>query len=160
MSMIRQWYNSDAFYLSSFLTFAKFWNVIDCIISFNNPNDTRAFHNISDETVMEQWCNSDRTVMPLIWALLCHFQAFEMSLMIFYPFAMHLKCDYASAGDTRPFEKNSDLTVMRQWCNSDAFDLSSVVSFLRICDVIDHFLSFCNAFEVWLCICWLHKTYC
>jgi hypothetical protein len=33
---------------------------------------------------------------------------------------MHLKCDHAFAGDTRPFENNSDQTVMRQWWNSDA----------------------------------------
>jgi hypothetical protein len=50
--------------------------------------------------------------------------------------------------------------VMEQWCNSDAFDLGSFVSFSRICNVIDHILSFCDAFEVWLCICCLHKTYC
>jgi hypothetical protein len=116
-TVMEQWYDS---YASSFLTFAKFWNVIDCIISFNNPNDTRAFHNISDETVMEQWCNSDRTVMPLIWALLCHFQAFEMSLIIFYPFTVPWVCAYWSIGETRPFKKYSDQTVMEQWCNSDA----------------------------------------
>jgi hypothetical protein len=132
-----------------------------------------------------------------------------MSLIIFYPFAMHLKHDYASAGETRPFYKNSDQTVMRQWWDIDAtvieqwclwvrlfyvifkvlrchwsyfillqciwsvimhllgpfdkngeqtFDLSKFMSLSRLWDVIDQFLSFCNALEVLLCICWWHKT--
>jgi hypothetical protein len=117
-TVMRQWCNSDAFSLSTFLTFAMFWDVIDCIISFINA--LGAFHKNSVETVMEQWCNSDRTVMPLIWALLCHFQAFEMSLIIFYPFTVPWVCAYWSIGETRPFKKYSDQTVMEQWCNSDA----------------------------------------
>jgi hypothetical protein len=59
----------------------------------------------SDETVMEQWCNSD---------------AFDLSFFTLFSFAMHLKCDYASAGETRPFYKNSDQTVMRQSWDIDA----------------------------------------
>jgi hypothetical protein len=43
-----------------------------------------------------------------------------MTLIIIYPLTMHLKCDYASAGDKRPFDKNSDQTVMRQSWDSDA----------------------------------------
>jgi hypothetical protein len=78
----------------------------------------------SDETVIEQWCDSDGTVIPLIWALQYHLQGFKMILMKLYPFAIPWECDYASAGDTRPFDKNSDQTVMRQWCNSDAFDFT------------------------------------
>jgi hypothetical protein len=32
----------------------------------------------------------------------------------FYCFAMHVKCDYASAGETRQFYKYSDKTVIKQ----------------------------------------------
>jgi hypothetical protein len=60
-----------------------------------------------------------------------------MSFIIFYPFAMHLKCDYASAGYT-----------------SDAFDLGIFMSIASFRDVIDPILSFCNALEVWLLIWW------
>jgi hypothetical protein len=51
-------------------------------------------------------------VMPMIWALLCCFEGFEMSLIIFYPFAMPWKCGNWSGGDTRSTAKNSDHTVM------------------------------------------------
>jgi hypothetical protein len=109
---------------------------------------------------MEQWCDSDWTVMHSIWAILSDLQGSDMSFFIFWSFAM----PWAMFGDTRPFDKNSDQTVMRQWCTSDETVMEQwclwFESFSRICDVIDHILSFCNAFEVWLCICWLHNTCC
>jgi hypothetical protein len=176
-TVMQQRWNSDAFGLSSFMSFARFWDVIDRILSFCNAlkvcletqmtktmikqwldsdatvieqgwfwfelfdnffkvlrchwsffillqclgivfGDTRPFDKNSDLTVMRQWWNSDQTVIPLIWAPLCHLQAFKMTWMKFYPLTMHLKCDYASAGETTPFYKNSDQTVMRQWWNS------------------------------------------
>jgi hypothetical protein len=83
-----------------------------------------------------------------------------MSLIIFYSFAM----PWAVFGDTRPFERkqwsNSDETVMEQWCNSDASELSSFMSFSSFWDVMDSILSFCHALEVLLLIWWWHKTYC
>jgi hypothetical protein len=42
-----------------------------------------------------------------------------------------LQCLGSVFGHTRLFDKNSDQTVMRQWWNSDAFDLSSSISFAR-----------------------------
>jgi hypothetical protein len=69
---------------------------------------------------MQQWSDSDGTVMLFIWALLCHFEGMEMSLIIFYPFAMPWKCGKWSGGGTIPTAKNSDRTVMRQWFNGDA----------------------------------------
>jgi hypothetical protein len=112
------------------------------------------------KTVMEQWWDSDGTVMPLIWAQLCCFEGFEMSLIIFHPSAVPWKWCIWSGADTRPSAKKSDGTVMKQWWNSDAFDLSSFMLFWRFWDVIDHILSFCNVLEVlYLIWCW-HKTYC
>jgi hypothetical protein len=92
----------------------------------------------SDATVMpQQWCDSDTTVMPLIRALFC---AFDLgSLMSFssfwdvidhilsfwnalgvcqWSFFILLECLGGVISDTRPFDKNSDQTVMRQWSNS------------------------------------------
>jgi hypothetical protein len=179
-TVMRQWWNSDAFDLGSFLSFSSFWDVIDRILSFCNSlgvwlcicwwhktiwqklrlnsdetvmeqwclwfrlfhviskllicywsyfiilqclggvlSYTRPFDKNSDQTVMRHWCNNDGTVMPLIWALLCHFQAFVMSLIIFYPLSMPCECGFWSGSKTLPFDKTSDQTVMRQWCNSD-----------------------------------------
>jgi hypothetical protein len=137
-TLMQQWWNSDAFDLSSFMSFSSFRDVIDHIISFNNALEVWLliwwwnipFDKTSDQTVMRQWCNSDQTLIPLIRALFCHFQAFEMSLIIIHPLKMHLKCDYASAGDTRLFDKICDQTVMRQWCNSDATVMHSIWALL------------------------------
>jgi hypothetical protein len=80
-TVTEQWWNSDAFNLSTFILLSRFWDVIDHILSLNNALEVWLliwWWNItfwqkqwcnSDETVMEQWCNSDRTVMHLIWAL-------------------------------------------------------------------------------------------
>jgi hypothetical protein len=138
-TVMQQWSNSDAFDLSFSFLFSRFWDVIDNILSFFNALGLFLVTQVlltknSVLTVWGQWWNSDGTVMPLIWAHLCHFQAFEMSLMIFYPFAMHLKCDYASFNNALEVLlliwwwnitfwqnqwSNSDETVMEQWCNSD-----------------------------------------
>jgi hypothetical protein len=155
-TVMRQWCNSDAFSLSTFLTFAMFWDVIDCIISFINA--LGAFHKNSVETVMEQWCNSDRTVMPLIWAPFMSFSSFSSVID-------HISSFHSTLGEclliwwwNKTFWQkqwsNSDETVMRQWSNSDAFDLGSFMSFARFWDVIDHILIFCNALG---CV-WWHKT--
>jgi hypothetical protein len=84
-------------------------------------------------------------VMPMIWALLCCFEGFEMSLIIFYPFTMPWKCGNWSGGDTRPTANkvmeqwwDSDETVMKQWWKSDAYGLSSFMLFWRFWDVIEH----------------------
>jgi hypothetical protein len=231
-TVTRQWWNSDAFDLSSIMSLWRYGDAIDHILSFCNAlgvwkvmwwshktHCQKQWSN-SDETGMRQWCNDDGTVMPLIWAHLCHFEGMEMSLIMFYPFSMPWKCGNWSGGDRRPNTKNSDRTVMRQWCNSeatvmeqwcfsfelyyvtlkvwrchwsyfillqclgsvesdlvvaqyllqktvieqwwdsdsmvmqwwwnsDAFDLSSIMSLWRYGDVIDHILSFLNALEVW-----------
>jgi hypothetical protein len=59
--------------------------------------------------------------------------------------------------------QNSDQTdvkqMMRQWCNSDAFDLGIFMSIASFRDVIDPILSFCNALEEWLLIWWWNKTF-
>jgi hypothetical protein len=212
-SVMWQWCNSDAFDLSTFMSFSSFWDVIDHILSFCNAlgmclvtqdlltkavmeqwcnsdqtvmpsiwafhsywscfillqclvivfGDTRPFDKNSDETVMrqwwnsdatvmEQWCNSDQTVMPSIWAFHSYFQGFEMSLIIFYHFSMPWDCFWWHKSFWQKQCSNSMGTVMEQWWNSDAFDLSSFMSFSSFWDVIDDILSFCNAFEVWLCI--------
>jgi hypothetical protein len=113
----------------------------------------------SDGTVMEQWCNSDGTVMPLIWALSHYFQAFEMSLIIFYPFAMPWECVWRHKTFWQKQWRNSDATVIEQWLNSDAFDLSFLMLISRFLDVMDHIISFNNALEVWLLIWWWNKTF-
>jgi hypothetical protein len=88
--------------------------------------------------VMQQWSNSDA-----FW--------FERYNDIFKLLRWHwsyfipLQCLGTVFGDTRPFDKNSDGTVMQQLSNSDAFDLSFSLLFSRFWDVIDHILSFCNA---------------
>jgi hypothetical protein len=100
-TVMRQWCNSEAFdccqgfemSLIMFYPFVMPWNCVWWHKTF----------------WQKQWWDSDETVM----------EGFEMSLILLFSFAMQLKCDYASARDTRPFENNSDLTVMRQWCNSD-----------------------------------------
>jgi hypothetical protein len=55
---------------------------------------------------------------------------------------MPWKCGYWSGGETLPFDKNSDVTVMRQWWNSDAtvteqwciwFELFNVIMKLLNC---------------------------
>jgi hypothetical protein len=123
-TVMQQWWNSDAFDLSFITLFSSFWDVIDHILSFCNALGvclvtkdplTKTVNN-SDATVMQQWCNSDGSVMPLIWALSHYFQAFEMSLIIIYPFAMPWECVWWH----KTIWKNSDQTVMRQWWNSDA----------------------------------------
>jgi hypothetical protein len=66
--------------------------------------------------VIKQWC---------LW--------FELFNVIFkllrwhWSFFIFLQCLGIVFGFTRPFDKNSDQTVMRQWWNSDAFDLSSLM---------------------------------
>jgi hypothetical protein len=121
---MQQWRRSDAFDLSSYVICKllrchwSYFILLQCLGGV--VMDLLVTQDIVTKTVIKQWWDSDGTVMPLIWALQYHLQGFKMTLMIFYPFAMHLKCDYASAGDKRPFDKNSDQTVMRQWWNSDA----------------------------------------
>jgi hypothetical protein len=107
-TVMEQWWNSDAYELSSFLLFWRFWDVIDHILSFCNVLEVLyliwCWHKTycqkqwwnSDGIVMRQWWDSDETVMPMIWALLCCFEGFEMSLIIFYPFAMPWKCGTGS----------------------------------------------------------------
>jgi hypothetical protein len=115
-TLMQQSSNSDAFELGSFMSFSRFWDVIDHILFFCNAFEV---------WLCICWDHSTKTVnKPLIWANLCHFQGCEMSSISFYPFAMRWKCYYASAGDTRPFDKNSEQTVMRQWWNSDATVMS------------------------------------
>jgi hypothetical protein len=88
----------------------------------------------SDETVMEQSCHSAGIVMPSIWAFPCQLQAFEMSLTIFYSFAMPWECVWWHKTFWQKRWSNSDETVMQQWLNSDAFDLSFVIIFSRFWD--------------------------
>jgi hypothetical protein len=93
----------------------------------------------SDATAMpQQWCDSDTTVMPLIQALFCAFYlGSSMSFSSFWDVIDHilsfwndlgvcqwsffilLQCLGGVISDTKPFDKNSDQTVMRQWSNSD-----------------------------------------
>jgi hypothetical protein len=106
----------------------------------------------SDETVMHQWRDSDGTVMPLIWEILCHILSFCNALGVCLVKQDHL---------TKTVNKqwcHSEQTVIQQWSNNDAYDLSSFMSFWRFWDVVDHILAFHNALEVWLCIYWWHKT--
>jgi hypothetical protein len=104
------------FDLGSSMSFSSFWDVIDYILSFCNALGVcLVTQDLLTKTVTEQWCNSDRTVMPSIWAFHYYLQGFEMSLIIFYPFAM--PWDWVC--DTSPFDKNSNLTVWGQWWNSD-----------------------------------------
>jgi hypothetical protein len=147
-----QWWNSDAFDLSFITLFSSFWDVIDHILSFCNALGvclvtkdplTKTVNN-SDATVMQQWCNSDGSVMPLIWALSHYFQAFEMSLIIIYPFAMPWECVWWH----KTIWKNSDQTVMRQWWNSDATVIEQWCLWFEQFDVTYKLLrchwSFCN----------------
>jgi hypothetical protein len=123
--------NSDAtvteqwcIWFELFNVFIKLLIVIDHILSFCNALGVCLLtQDLLTKTVIKQMSNSDKTVMQQWskqWCLWFDLQGFKMTLMKFYPFAMHLKCDYASAGDKRPFDKNSDQTVLRQWWNSDA----------------------------------------
>jgi hypothetical protein len=108
-TVMRQWCNSDWTVMPSIWAFYYyFWYVIDHVLSFYFQAFEMSLIMLypfaiedhlkkqwweSDLTVIRQWCNSDQTVIPLIWALLCHFQAFEMLLIIIYLLTMHLKCD-------------------------------------------------------------------
>jgi hypothetical protein len=114
-TVMRQWCNSDAFdycqcFEMSLIMFYPFVMPWDCVWWHKTfwqkqwwDSDGR-FWDVIDLTLLD----SDETVM----------EGFEMSLILHYSFAMQLKCDYASASDTRTFENSSDLTVMRQCCNS------------------------------------------
>jgi hypothetical protein len=105
-----QWSNSDAtvmpFDFGSFISFARFWDVIDRIVSCCKALGVCLKN--SDQTVIRQWWNSDQTVMPLIWAFYYYCQGFEMSWIIFYPFAMPWECVW---WDKTFWQK--------QWSNSD-----------------------------------------
>jgi hypothetical protein len=124
----------------SLIIFYPFWMPWKCD---NWPGGgTRPTAKSSDQTMMKQWCNCDATVMPLVWALLCHFEGMEMPWIIFYPLAMPLKQ-----------LSNIDEAMMEQWCDSDAFDLSSFLWNWRFCDLSDDNLfsargcwSFCLVF--------------
>jgi hypothetical protein len=127
--VMAKWCNSDRtvmrFDLSVIMTFSSFWDGIDHILSFGNALGVcLVTQDYLTKTVIKQWWDSDAPVMRQWWNSdafdLSHFQGFATSLIISYPFAMHLKCDYASAGCTTPAAKNSVQTVMEQWCNSDA----------------------------------------
>jgi hypothetical protein len=108
-TVMRQWWNSDAFDLSNLMSLASFWDVIDHFVAFNNALEVWLLS--SDQTVMRQWWICDATVMPYIWASLCDLQGSDMSLIIFYPFAMPWGCVW--------WHKTSDETVMEQWWDSD-----------------------------------------
>jgi hypothetical protein len=99
------------------MSFARFWDVIDDILSFCNAFEVwlcicwwhktiwkKQWSN-SDETVMQQWCLWFRLCCVIFKDLRCHWSFFG-------PLAMHLKCDYASAGYKRPTAKKSDQTVI------------------------------------------------
>jgi hypothetical protein len=105
---------------------------------------TRPFDKNSDQTVMRQSCNIDRTVLPLIWALLCHFQAFEMALIIFFLSAMPWECFWWHKTIWQKQWSNSDETVMHQWRDSDGTVMP------LIWEILCHILSFCNALGVCL----------
>jgi hypothetical protein len=160
-TVIKQWWNSDAtvmpFDFGSFMSFAQFWDVIAHIVSCCNALGVCLKN--SEQTLMRQWWNSDGTVMPLIWALSHHCQAFEMSLIIFYLFAMPWECVWRHKTFWQKQWQNSDATVIEQWLNSDAFDLSFLMLISRFLDVMDHIISFNNALEVWLLIWWWNKTF-
>jgi hypothetical protein len=135
-TVMQQWLNSDAFDLSFLMTSSSFWDVFDHILLFCNALGVFWWHKTfwqkqlsnSDETVMEQWWNSDGTAMALI-------RASEMSLIIFYPYAMPWEFvwwhntfwqkQWSNSDET------SDGTVMQQWLNSDAFDLSFLILISR-----------------------------
>jgi hypothetical protein len=124
---MQQWSNSDAFDLSKFMSFSRLWDVIDHFLSFckvlecyfESAGDTRPFDKNSDVTVMRQWWNSDATVMPPNWALLCHFQAFET------PWG----CDKWHKTFWQKQWSNSDETVIEQLCDSDGTGIPLIRAF-------------------------------
>jgi hypothetical protein len=68
--MMEQWSNSDAFDLSSLMSFSSFWDGIDHFLSFCNALGLcLVSQDLLTKTVIKQWWDSDGTVMPLIWAL-------------------------------------------------------------------------------------------
>jgi hypothetical protein len=129
--MMEQWLNSDAFYLSFLIFFSRFWDVIDHVLSFCNAlglclvtqdlltkTVMRQWWD-SDATVMLQWCSSDETVMQQ-WCL--WFELFFVNCKLLgchWPFFIILQCLGGVLRLTRPFDKNSDQTVMRHWWDSD-----------------------------------------
>jgi hypothetical protein len=104
------------------------------------------------KTVMEQWWDSDETVMEQ-WCL--WFELFSVVLKVLrrhWSYFILLQClgsvviDLVVTQDLLPktlMEQwwDSDATVMEQWCNSDAFDFSYFLLFCRFWDDIDHILS-------------------
>jgi hypothetical protein len=120
-TVMQQWLNSDAFDLSFLMTSSSFWDVIDHILLFCNALGVclvtqDLLTKTIIKTVMRQSWNSDATVMEQRWLwfelLRCHWSYFIL-----------MQCLGSLFGDTIPFVKNSDQTVMRQvmeqWCNSD-----------------------------------------
>jgi hypothetical protein len=143
-TVIRQWWDSDATVIEQWCLWFELFNdifkllrchwsyftLLQCLGSVfgdTRPFDKNNYQN-SDETVMEQWCNSDGTAMALI-------RASEMSLIIFYPYAMPWEfvwwhntiCQKQWSNS----DETSDGTVMQQWLNSDAFDLSFLILISR-----------------------------
>jgi hypothetical protein len=137
---MQQWCNSDAFDLGSFMSFALFRDVIDCIVSCCNALGVCLKN--SDQTVIKQWCNSDATVMEQ-WCL--WFEKFNVICVVLrchWSYFILLQCLGSVFGDTRPFEKNSDQTVTQQWSNSDATVIEQWCLWVRLFYVI---------FKVWRC---------
>jgi hypothetical protein len=92
-------------------------------LSSISAGETRPFENNSDLTVTRQWCNSDRTVMPLIWVNLCVFTVVRCHWSVFILLqgvgSVILNLLVTQDHLTKTMNKqwwDSDATVMQQWC--------------------------------------------